>query len=225
MGDESRPPDTARRARTSGVKSSRLSIIRPGKLSEKVMITISNSPRKVLPVWLTMLGLLVSAPGVAGAEESALLGTWTVNIQRSQEIQPDNANVRWWEGLEGNFSTHVVVGGVGVPVGGGAKPEGDAGIPNPEMLRCQSFSIETNEHGLLLTYHGVGEEKIRPGAWRGLHSAWSARTLTSNYESTTRKVNRTLEIQRDGSLLMSVTINPRKGKTRRFKRVFDRKII
>ncbi len=151
-----------------------------------------------------------------------LLGTWTVNIERTREVQPNNANVRWWEGLEGNFNASLVVGGVAVPVGGGAKPEGDAGIPNPEMLRCQSFGIERNEHGLLLSYHGVGEEKIRSGAYRGLHSVWSSRKLTSNYESTTRKVKRTLEIQKDGSLLMSVTIDPRKGKTRRFRRVFDR---
>ena len=171
----------------------------------------------------TLCGLLVVVETVAAqAGNSELLGTWTVNIERTREVQPNNANVRWWEGLEGNFSTGVSVGGIPVPVSGGAKPEGDAGIPNPEMLRCQSLSIEPNEFGLLLSYHGVGEEKIRPGSHRGLHSAWSGRKLTSNYESTTRKVTRTLEIQRDGSLLMSVTINPRKGKTRRFKRVFDR---
>ena len=171
---------------------------------------------------LLLFGLLVSSPCLALAGGMEMLGTWTVNIERTQEVQPDNANVRWWEGLEGNFSSSIYVGGVPVPVGGGAKPEGDAGIPNPEMLRCQAFSIETNEHGLLLTYQGVGEEKLRPGAYRGLHSAWSGRKLTSNYESTTRKVKRTLEIQKDGRLLMTVIIDPRRGKTRRFKRVFDR---
>ena len=168
------------------------------------------------------MGLLLLGGSVAHAGELELLGTWNVNIERTQAVQPNNANVRWWEGLEGDFSSYVVVGGVGVPVGRGGKPEGDAGIPNPEMLRCQSFTVGTNQHGLVLTYHGVGEEKIRPGAYRGLHSAWSSKKLTTNYESTSRKVNRTLEIQRDGSLLMSVTINPRRGKTRRFKRVFDR---
>lgn len=172
--------------------------------------------------FLLLTGLAVLLPLQSQAGEMALLGTWTVNIERTREVQPDNANVRWWEGLEGNFSTGVYVGGVPVPVGGGAKPEGDAGVPNPEMLRCQSFSVERNEHGLLLTYHGVGEEKIRSGSYRGLHSAWSGRKLTSDYESTTRKVKRSLEIQKDGSLLMSVIINPRKGKTRRFKRVFER---
>ena len=171
---------------------------------------------------LLLLALTLCLPLQARAGEMALLGTWTVNIERTREVQPNNANVRWWEGLEGNFSTGVYVGGVPVPVGGGAKPEGDAGVPNPEMLRCQSFSVGRNEQGLLLTYHGVGEEKIRSGAYRGLHSAWSGRKLTSDYESTTRKVKRSLEIQKDGTLLMSVIINPRKGKTRRFKRVFER---
>ena len=174
------------------------------------------------PTLLLLLGVAVCLPSQARAGEAELLGTWTVNIERTREVQPNNANVRWWEGLEGNFSTGVYVGGVPVPVGGGPKPEGDAGVPNPEMLRCQSFSVERNEHGLLLTYHGVGEEKIRSGAYRGLHSAWSAKKLTSDYESTTRKVKRSLEIQKDGTLLMSVIINPRKGKTRRFKRVFER---
>ena len=180
----------------------------------------TGSARLTASLLLTVLAVLLPLQLRAG--EMALLGTWTVNIERTQEVQPNNANVRWWEGLEGNFSTGVYVGGVPVPVGGGAKPEGDAGIPNPEMLRCQSFSVERNEQGLLLTYHGVGEEKIRSGAYRGLHSAWSGNKLTSDYESTTRKVKRTLEVQRDGSLLMSVIINPRKGKTRRFKRVFER---
>lgn len=166
--------------------------------------------------------LALCAPWFARAAELELLGTWTVNIERTQEVQPDNTNVRWWEGLQGNVSTGVSVGGIPVPVGGGIKPEGDAGIPNPEMLRCQSFTIARYEQGVLLTYHGVGEEKIRPGAYRGLHSSWSKRKLNSHYESTSRKVRRTLELQRDGRLLMSVTINPRKGKTRRFKRVFDR---
>jgi len=124
--------------------------------------------------------------------------------------------------ISGEVRFAVQLGPIKPPVGGGAKPEGDAGIPNPEMLRCQTVSVEPNEHGLLLTYHGVGEEKIRPGAYRGLHSAWSRKKLTSDYESTTRKVKRTLEVQKDGSMLMSVIINPRKGKTRRFKRVFDR---
>ena len=178
--------------------------------------------KRIPPAWLVVFGLVFTTPWFARAAELELLGTWAVNIELTQEVQPNNANVRWWEGLEGNFSTSVTVGGMPVPVGGGAKPEGDAGIPNPEMLRCQTFSVARHERGLLLTYHGVGEEKLRPGAYRGLHSAWSNRKLTSNYESTSRKVTRTLEIQKDGRLLMSVTINPRKGKTRRFKRIFER---
>ena len=180
-------------------------------------------PRRLAAAWpLSALLLWAALPILAWAGENPLLGTWTVNVERTQAVQPDNSNARWWEGLQGNMSASVSVGGVPVPVGGGPRPEGDGGIPNPEMLRCQTLSIESSSEGLLLTYHGVGAETLRPGAYRGMRSRWSGGKLSSNYESISRKVKRALEVQKDGRLLMSVTINPRKGKTRRFKRVFDR---
>lgn len=151
-----------------------------------------------------------------------LVGAWTLNVERTEAVQPDNSTSSWWEGLGGRFSTSVTVGGIPVPTGG-RNPEAQVSEPgSPQMLRCQSFTVELREDSLLLTYEGVGSEVIKPGAYRGMRSAWTSRKLTSNYESTTRKVKRTLEVGRDGRLLMSVTINPRKGKTRRFKRIFDR---
>ncbi|MXW51007.1 MAG: hypothetical protein F4X81_12695 [Gammaproteobacteria bacterium] len=125
---------------------------------------------------LPLLALCAAVSFAACAEELALVGSWTLNVDRTEAIQPDNSTSRWWEGLGGNFSTSV----------------------------------------------SVGSEELRPGAYRGMRSQWSRRKLTSNYESTTRKVKRSLEVGRDGRLLMSVTINPRKGKTLRYKRVFDR---
>ena len=154
--------------------------------------------------------------------ELDLVGAWTLNVERTEAVQPDNSNSHWWEGLGGNFSTSVSVGGIPVPTGSPG-PEPELGSPGPpQMLRCQAFTVERLDDSLLLTYQGVGSEELRPGAYRGMRSQWSRRKLTSNYESTTRKVKRSLEVQRDGSLLMSVTINPRKGKTLRYKRVFDR---
>lgn len=154
--------------------------------------------------------------------ELDLVGAWALNVERTEAVQPDNSNSHWWEGLGGNFSTSVSVGGIPVPTGSPG-PEPEIGSPGPpQMLRCQAFTVERLDDSLLLTYQGVGSEELRPGAYRGMRSQWSRRKLTSNYESTTRKVKRSLEVQRDGSLLMSVTINPRKGKTLRYKRVFDR---
>ena len=159
----------------------------------------------------------------AVAEAPKLVGTWTVNVELSQAAQPDNANARWYEGLGGNFSTSVSVGGIPVPVGGNnPTPEGTGGIPNPDMLRCQSFTIEITGDDMLLTYAEVGTERLRQGHYRGRHNKWTNADLSSNYESTSRKVTRTLEVQKDGRLTMSVKINPKKGKTRRFVRIFDR---
>jgi len=168
------------------------------------------------------LALCASLSFAASAEELALVGAWTLNVERTQAIAPDNSTSRWREGLGGNFSTSVSVGGIPVPTGSpGPAPE--LGSPGPpQMLRCQAFTIKKLDDGLLITYQGVGSEELRLGAYRGMRSQWSRRKLTSNYESTTRKVKRSLEVGKDGRLLMSVTINPRKGKTLRYKRVFDR---
>lgn len=166
------------------------------------------------------LGALFSLAAWGG--ELDLVGAWTLNVERTEAVQPDNSNSHWWEGLGGNFSTSVSVGGIPVPTGSPG-PEPEIGSPGPpQMLRCQAFTVERLDDSLLLTYQGVGSEELKPGAYRGMRSQWSRRKLTSNYESTTRKVKRSLEVQRDGSLLMSVTINPRKGKTLRYKRIFDR---
>ena len=167
---------------------------------------------------------LVLCFGACAAQAGGLdlVGAWTLNVERTEAVQPDNSTSSWWEGLGGRFSTSVTVGGIPVPTGG-RNPQEQIGEPgSPQMLRCRSFTIEQLEDSLLLTYESVGSEVVKPGAYRGMRSQWNSRKLTSNYESTTRKVKRTLEVGKDGRLLMSVTINPRKGKTRRFKRVFDR---
>ncbi len=173
---------------------------------------------------LSVFALCALLPLAVSAGELALLGSWTLNVERTEAVQPDNLSSRWWDGLGGNFSTSVSVGGVPVPTGSpGPEPEPELGTPGPpQMLRCQALTIEQLGEGLLLTYQGVGSEELRPGVYRGMRSQWSRRKLTSNYESTTRKVKRSLEVGKDGRLVMSVTINPRKGKTLRYKRVFDR---
>ena len=51
---------------------------------------------------------------------------------------------------------------------------------------------------------------------------WSSRKLSSSYVSTSRKVSMTYEIRKDDRLLVSVKLNPKKGPTREFKRVFER---
>ena len=168
---------------------------------------------------------IVVCLGLAGAvkaDDLQLVGAWRLNVERTEAVQPDNSKTSWWEGLDGRVSTSVTVGGIPVPVGG---PQAQAQVSNPanpKMLRCHSFTIERLDESLLLTYEGVGSETLKPGSYRGMRSQWNSRKLTSNYESTTRRVTRTLEVGRDGRLLMSVTINPRRGKTKRFKRVFDR---
>jgi len=169
-----------------------------------------------------LLLYLLSVP-LAIAEELDFIGNWKLNLERTEELRAETARASPLDGLRGGrVRTGVSVGGVYVPVGvpGANAPIGDPA--NPKMLRCQAFSVERQGDALLLTYEGVGSELFRPGAYRGTRSQWSRRKLTSNYESSTRKVKRTLEVDKDGQLVMSVVSNPKGGKTKRFKRVFDR---
>ena len=105
--------------------------------------------------------------------ELDLVGAWALNVERTEAVQPDNSNSHWWEGLGGNFSTSVSVGGIPVPTGSPG-PEPEIGSPGPpQMLRCQAFTVERLDDSLLLTYQGVGSEELRPGAYRGMRSQWS----------------------------------------------------
>jgi hypothetical protein len=171
----------------------------------------------------TIVGLCIAlAAQAADRKTPEFLGTWTVNPELSAAVQPEHAGTRWWEGL-GSFSTNVSVGGMPVPTGSSEPPRDGDAPPNPDMLRCQTLTIEaTSSDELLLTYVDVDTEKLRRGKYRGMHSAWSRTRLDSDYESTSRKVDRSLELRDDGRLLMTVKLNPTKGKTRVFKRVFDR---
>jgi len=97
---------------------------------------------------LSLFALCSALPFAALAEELALVGAWTLNVERTEAIQPDNSTSRWWEGLGGNFSTSVSVGGIPVPAGSPG-PEPEVGSPGPpQMLRCQALTIERLDDGL-----------------------------------------------------------------------------
>ena len=138
--------------------------------------------------------LLCAVSWTAQADAPQFLGLWTVNAELSADVQPENAGARWWEGL-GSFSSNASIGGIPIPVGS-STPAASGDTPsNPDMLRCQILKVEQRgEDELFLTYVNVDDEKIRRGSWRGTHSKWSSKKLSSNYESTSRKVTRSLEM-------------------------------
>jgi hypothetical protein len=118
----------------------------------------------------------------------------------------------------------VVVGGMPVPLPGTSAPQAGIGGPSPDpmVMRTVELSVTPAGEELLLEFAGVGSERLRRGNVQGLKSRWNERKLTTGYETTTRKVSQTWEVDRNDRLVVTVKLNPDHGKTQTHKRVFDR---
>jgi hypothetical protein len=90
------------------------------------------------------------------------------------------------------------------------------------VLRCSEVSVERLGDDLHLSFGAAGSDTLKRGNDQGLVSRWNDRKLTSRYETTSRNVTQVFEVQRDGHLLVTVTLNPRDGAKVVHKRVFDR---
>ncbi len=169
------------------------------------------------------VGLFVGLfPNAARAE--TLLGNWVLNQELTRELQPANTNQKknMFEGFSGSPS--VVVAGIPIPIPGtgGTQEVNSEPVKDPRVLRCDKMTIELVGEDILFTYVGFGVEQLKPGNVRGTKTTYKSRKLTSRYETTTRKVTKTFELTKEGRLHAIVKLNPKKGKTLVYHRVFDR---
>jgi len=169
-----------------------------------------------------ILFLLLSAPlALAREKDSQLEGTWVMNQELTEEVQPEFKNSGLFDNLGGG-RMQVSVMGMPVPTSE-AQPRPTIGTPrDPDVLACLEMILHDRGEKFLATYQNVGDEEFIKGNFRGRESRWNNRTLTQFYKTTERKVTKTYEIRSDGRLLVTVEIKPKKDKKRVFKRVFDR---
>lgn len=170
---------------------------------------------------LTLLLLLSTSVVMARDSGSSLDGTWVINHELTEEVQPEFKNSGLFDNLGGG-RMQVSVMGVPVPTSE-AQPRPTIGNPrDPDVLSCLEMILHDQGTKFLATYQDVGEEEFIKGNYRGRESRWSGKSLTQFYRTTERKVTKTYEIRSDGRLLVTVVIKPNKDKKRVFKRVFDR---
>jgi hypothetical protein len=168
--------------------------------------------------------LLLVLTGPAGAAESAagIFGRWVVNEEETRAAQPPERKRSASSG--GVSGPTVVVGGMPVP---GTVPDRPAGMggpaPDPMVLRVNELTVEAQgDDALHITYHGEGSETLERGRHHGALTRWSANRMTTGYSTTSRRVNQTWEIRKDGRLLVTVKIRPNQGHSTTSVRVFDR---
>jgi hypothetical protein len=172
-------------------------------------------------VLATLLLLLSTSMGMARDTGSSLDGTWVINHELTEEVQPEFKNSGLFDNLGGG-RMQVSVMGMPVPTSE-AQPRPTIGNPrDPDVLSCLEMILHDQGTKLLATYQDVGEEEFIKGNFRGRESKWTNKSLTQFYRTTERKVTKTFQVRSDGRLLVTVVIKPDKDKKRVFKRVFDR---
>lgn len=171
---------------------------------------------------LLCAALLCASTATAAAAPQWLLGKWQLNNEMTQALQETKKSSG--SGGFGGLSSSVSVGGVAIPLpGGGAGPAGPGGSPkDPPVLRCTELKVAAVDGNLLFTFIGVDEELMQPGDNQGRVTKWGRSKLTSNYQTTSRKVYRTYKLQKDGTLLVTVKIRPKQAASIVQKRVFER---
>ncbi|MCZ6852637.1 MAG: hypothetical protein O7G86_01855 [Gammaproteobacteria bacterium] len=160
-----------------------------------------------------------------GASADTLLGYWVLNQELSRELQPANTNQKKSLFGRSNGSPSIVLGGIPIPIPGrsGSTQEVSSGpTTDPRVLRCEKMTIELVGDDILFTYAGFGIEQLKQGNDRGTKTTYKSTKLTSRYTTTSRRVTKTFELTREGRLHVTVRLQPTKGKTLIYHRIFDR---
>jgi len=167
------------------------------------------------------LALLAFAPS-GHAKPSQLEGRWVLNQALTVEAQPENRQRSRFDNQSGPT---VSVGGMPLPRAGNETPPIPSGsVADPKVLRSNSLTIAAAGEALKLEFSGTdlnASETLVRGNQQGLVSRWNATRLTSNYETTSRKVSQTYEVRKDGRLLVTVRLDPNNARATVYKRVFD----
>ena len=171
--------------------------------------------------WVALLLLTLALPGHADKPPS-FLGDWVINQELTAELAPKLNEPKGLPTLGGGRA-QVSVMGIPIPTGGRARRSSNGPrAQDPGVLACNEMRIETEADQILMTYKGVGSEKLKSGEYRGRKTKWTRNNLVQTYKTTERKVTKKWEMRKDGRLLVTVTLNPKGDKKRKFKRVFDR---
>ena len=84
------------------------------------------------------------------------------------------------------------------------------------------MSIQEIDDVVLVNYGASASAEFVPGKHRGRTTRWTHKKLSQTYSTLSRRVSQTYQLERDGDLLVTVKIDPKEGRSRVYKRVFDR---
>ena len=178
--------------------------------------------RLLLLLTLTCVGTGSVYAKSASITNIGLEGAWVLDEEESKRIQPAPAKDSIFSRIRG--STNVSVGGIPVPKSSTAQSTETRGKANdPDVLFCKGMNIIATSESVRIDYDGLGAKTFYIGKVRGRKTAYSAKRLTTSYESTSRKVSQKYVMDGPNKVIVTVTLKPNSGKKRVIKKAFNRK--
>ena len=166
----------------------------------------------------TFIALTTWAAPVAGA---SLNGKWRYDPAQSVTEAPRQGG----RSIFGNMKPTIIVQGIPVPLPG-SNDEDDSqsrSTPkNPDVLFCQSMTIEDDDDRKRITFDRLGVREYVPGKHRGRTTRLSPNRLVESYKTTSRSVSEAYVLEAENRLVVTVTINPKGDKKTVYKRIFYR---
>ena len=161
----------------------------------------------------------LSATTEAAKPPHWLTGDWQLNNELTTQFGSTKKKSGYFDG---NSGSSVSVAGIPIPWPGAATAPAGSSSQIPDVLSCASMSIELVGEDVHLIYHRVGDETLKSGNDQGRRTSWSKSKLTSRYATSSRKVRKTFKLRSDGTLLVSVELNPTQGASVIHYRIFER---
>ena len=168
--------------------------------------------------------LLVLAAGLLWAtpiDATTLDGTWRYDPAQSVTEAPRQGG----RSIFGNMKPTVVIQGIPVPLpGSGAETDDETSRSpkNPDVLFCQTMTIEEDEGSKRITYDRLGVREFVPGRHRGRTTRLTTKRLVESYKTTSRSVSQEYQLENSNRLVVTVVINPKGDKKTVYKRIFYR---
>ena len=170
---------------------------------------------------VSIISLFVLGIWSSTVDAATLNGKWRYDPAQSVTEAPRQGG----RSIFSNMKPTIVIQGIPVPLPGGAAEDDSesTGSPkNPDVLFCQSMTIEDDDQRKRITYDRLGVREFVPGRHRGRTTRLTSSRLVESYKTTSRSVSQAYVLENDDRLVVTVVINPKGDKKTTYKRIFYR---
>lgn len=168
--------------------------------------------------------VLISILCCAVAQSADLTGSWVLNQELTEEMQP---KIKGTKGLGGGFSGGFIgAGGVMLPIpgtGGGGSAAAQRTLKLPIVLDCTELTLNKQSVKVNVSCNNESYREFFLDDRHGRKTNWRDKKFTESYRSTSRTVKHEFRLIKGDHLKVTVSIRQKGNRSQEHVRVFERK--